>query len=504
MSGENTSGMRTQHAFLVAWGWFAEAAGLIQKIETVPMQQKVCKHSPQRKVLEFVVGTLAGMKHLQDLSLAAHPLDRDEAVAQAWGQSSWADFSGVSRTLRAMSWDEARAIVKALEEISQPYLGAELRRLDSSGSRLQLDGDLTGLPVSNTSRTFPQAAFGHMDNEIRLGYQAAVVSLVSPTYGRFWLSATHHPGDTVSSTRAEGLVLEAERRLGRRPQRRTALLVQRIQDLEPHLQQTQQRLQAQQNALHRAQQGLAEIQREVQAPQIQLQELEAYYQVRGRKERPASQLAKARQLYQRLARRSKRRETSLNMAEKRLTKTLIQLRVEQAKSVALQERLNRFAQDNATNPTALEAEFRLDAGFGAYENVALLAEMGYEVYTKASGQSLTHSLRRQITEPTLFTRVGANAEMTAWSQRSLPLSPYPLDLALERFYTGSTLKHSTLLHYGSDLVTQDLTAWFNHYNGRQLIEAGNQGRQTSLLLAQNQSSLRTGDLSPGMLCALRR
>jgi hypothetical protein len=43
---------------------------------------------------------------------------------------------------------------------------------------------------------------------------------------------------------------------------------------------------------------------------------------------------------------------------------------------------------------------------------------------------------------------------------------------LERFYTGSTLKHSTLLHYGSDLVTQDLTAWFNHYNGRQLIEAG--------------------------------
>jgi hypothetical protein len=246
-------------------------------------------------VLEFLVGTLAGMKHLQELSLAAHPLDRDDAVAQAWGQSGWADYSGVSRTLRAMSWEEARAIVRVLEEISQPYLEADLRRLRCSGSRLQLDGDLTGLPVSNTSRTYPQAAFGFMDDEIRLGYQAGVVSLASPTYGRFWLSATHHPGDTVSSTQAEGLVLEAERRIGQRPKRRTALLIQRIQDLEPHLQQTQQRLETQQNALQCAQQRLAETQQQVHDPETRLQELEAHYQARGRKERPTSQLAHARQ-----------------------------------------------------------------------------------------------------------------------------------------------------------------------------------------------------------------
>jgi hypothetical protein len=127
MSGKNTSGMRTQHAFLVAWGWFAEATGLIEKIGTVSMQQKAYKHSPQGKVLEFLVGTLAGMKHLQELSLAAHPLDRDAAVAQAWGQSDWADYSGFCRTLRSMSWEEARAIVRVLEEISQPYLKAELQ-----------------------------------------------------------------------------------------------------------------------------------------------------------------------------------------------------------------------------------------------------------------------------------------------------------------------------------------------------------------------------------------
>src|SRR5258708_36796476 len=43
-----------------------------------------------------------------------------------------------------------------------------------------MDGDLTGIPVSNTSQTYPHAAFGHMNDEIRLGYQAGVVSEASP------------------------------------------------------------------------------------------------------------------------------------------------------------------------------------------------------------------------------------------------------------------------------------------------------------------------------------
>jgi hypothetical protein len=200
MSNEETSIQRTQHAFLVAWGWLAEETGLIQKIQTVALKQKTYIHSPQRKVLEFLVGTLTGMQHLQELSLSAHPLDRDDAVAEAWGQTGWANYSGVSRTLSALSWAEVRAIVAVLEEVSQPYLQAELQRLRSSGQRLRIDGDLTGLPVSNTSRTYPNAAFGHMDDEIRLGYQAGVVSLISPTYGRIWLSATHHPGETPHRT----------------------------------------------------------------------------------------------------------------------------------------------------------------------------------------------------------------------------------------------------------------------------------------------------------------
>jgi hypothetical protein len=493
MSNEETSVQRTQHAFLVAWGWFAEETGLIQKIQSVALKQKTYTHSPQNKVLEFVVGTLAGMQHLQELSLSAHPLDCDRAVAQAWGQSGWADYSGVSRTLSALSWPEVQAIETVLEEVSQPYLQAELQRLRLSGKRLRIDADLTGLPVSNTSRTYPNAAYGHMDDEIRLGYQAGVVSLISPTYGRMWLSATHHPGDTVSSTQAEALVLEAERRIGQRPKRRTELLGKRIEDLEPHLMQIQERVETQQKAIQHAQERQEEAQKQIQDQQIQVADLEKHYQARRREERPTSQLAMARQRFQMLARRLKRRETARLSANQRLANTQTQWKKELAARASLMERLKRFEQDNDANPDPVEAEFRLDAGFGSYQNVALLAEMGYEVYTKSPSQQLTDSLKRQLNATTTYTRVGANAtttytrvganaEMVVWPQRSLTNCPYPFDVALERFYTGSTLKHSTLLHYGSDLVTQDLPAWFNHYNGRQIIEAGiKEGKQVFYL-----------------------
>ena len=184
MSNSEQQRQDTQHAFLVAWGWFAEHIGLINKLQGVSLKQKSYHHRPQTKVLEFLVAILAALPHLQDISLAAHPLDKDQAVAQAWGQAAWADYSGVSRTLSGLSWEEVKEIVEAVEQVSQPYINAELHMLRSPGNRVRLDGDLTGLPVSNSSRTYPHAAFGHMDDEIRLGYQAGVVSLARPTYGR--------------------------------------------------------------------------------------------------------------------------------------------------------------------------------------------------------------------------------------------------------------------------------------------------------------------------------
>jgi hypothetical protein len=472
MSSNENEVQNTQHAFLVAWGWFAEHLGMSEQIEAVVLKQKHYHHRPQTKVLEFLVSILAGSKYLQDISLSAHPLDKDQAVAEAWGQPGWADYSGISRTLSGLCWDEARQIGHVLEQISQAYIESELKLLRSQGKRVRLDGDLTGIPVSSTSRTYPNATFGHMDDEIRLGYQAAVVSMESPTYNRMWLSGVHHPGDTVSCTQAEALVLAAEARTGLWPRRRTELLRQRIQTSEQQTTETSKRRETQERALQQAKNRLVEAEQHKQERQQELDSLEQKYQTRQRTVRPTSRLSLARKRLQAVEKRVQSRQKAWQEAQRRLYKTTAHWQEQLAELAKLNERLTRFEKENADNLEPVEADFRLDAGFGTYVNVALLIEMGYEVYTKPHSHHVVTYLKQKVNDQTAWTRVGANAELVAWSKLQLKKCPYALDVALERFYTGKTLKHSALFHYGSDPVTQNLPDWFQRYNGRQTIEAG--------------------------------
>ena len=478
MSSNEIPSSHTQHAFLVAWGRFAQEIGLIQSVQKVPLKQKKYTHTAQTKVLEFFVAHLAGYKHLQEISLSAHPLDKDQAVAIAWGQSSWADYSGVSRTLSQMSWAEAEAIVTQLQAVSQPFRDKEIQLLIQNGQRLEYDGDLTGLPVSSTSQSYPNAAFGHMDDNIYLGYQAAVVTVQTPTYGRLWLSAAHHPGDTVSSTQAEALVKAAEAQTGLRPRRRVELLQQRLHTLETHLATIDKRQQKQVEAVRQAQATLADLGLQEKAWQQAVADLEKQYQRRQRPERPTSRLAQSRQRLQLIQTRIDRWQKRLDEAQRRLSKTEAKREQQKTEQHRLAQRLAQFEQDNAINEQPIQASFRLDAGFGTYENVALLVEMGYEVYTKPLSHQVVKHLKVKVTETTEWTRVGQNAEMVAWPAYQFKGCPYPLDVALERFYTGKTIKYSGLLHFGADPVTQDLPLWFDTYNRRQTIEAGiKEGKQ---------------------------
>ena len=472
MSENEEQIQQTQHAFLVAWGQFAQEKGLIQRIEAVKLRQKNYHHRPQTKVLEFLVAILGGLKQLQEISLAAHPLDKDQAAAGAWGQTGWADYSGVSRTMSSLSWEEARAIVTELDAFSQPFLNAELELLCKQKKRLTMDGDLTGIPVSNASTSYPNAAYGHMDDDIQLGYQAGVVSLHTETYGRLWLSGTHHPGDTVSSTQAEALVLAAEARIGMRPLRRTDGLEKRIHEYAPILETVEERLNTQRKVAENAQERLKQAQLQAVERSQELEIVQQTYLASKKSERPTSRLALLRKRAQAALKRRESRKKALDVAQRKLDKTQTRTQLLLKEINTLRQRLERFKQENLTNQQPIEAEFRLDAGFGTYDNIALLVEMGYEVYTKPHNHKVTQALRSKVQETATWTRVGANAEMVAWPGLKLKGCPYPLDIALERFHTGKTLKHSALCHFGSDPVTQDLPDWFTHYNGRQTIEAG--------------------------------
>ena len=129
MSETAASIYRTEHALLVLLGQYAQQIGLIKALMAVPLHQQARTYSPQAKVLEFLVAILAGLAHLEDISRDGRPLDQDQAVAQAWQQAGWADYSGVARTLQALSQGEAEAIAQVLDEISRPILDQQVTQV---------------------------------------------------------------------------------------------------------------------------------------------------------------------------------------------------------------------------------------------------------------------------------------------------------------------------------------------------------------------------------------
>jgi hypothetical protein len=468
----------THHAMLVAWGQFAQCIDLIDQIEAVELHQKGVDHPPNRKVLEFFVAILGGLPYLKDISLSAHPLDQDQAVAQAWEQASWADHSGVSRALSALTMEEAEQIVEALTQVSRPFLDQEVMLAVRDQGKIVYDGDLTVRPVSSSSTTYPDVAYGHMSDAVQLGYQAAMVSFHSPTYGRQWLSTVLHPGNTVACTEAEAMVCAAEAKTGVRPRRRTDLLVQRLAQARAERQRGEDKTARAEQALSEAQAALQKTGQQLEDWQDKVSAYEIEYRERQRPERPHSRLAKARAKVGVYQRRQLRREKQVEKARAYLQRQQAHREERLVQVEELERRLAQFEQENATNPMPIRADFRLDAGFGTAENVALLIEMGYEVYTKPYGTWLKAHLTKQVDAETNWTQVGHNAEMTAWKAMEVKDFPYPLNLALERFYTGDTQRLSVLLHYGQDSVSSDLPGWFQTYNGRQTIEAGiKEGKQ---------------------------
>jgi len=462
----------THHAMLVAWGEYAQSIGLIQEIESVPLHQKTVTHRPQTKILEFFLAVLAGLEHLKDLSRSAHPIDQDQAVARAWLQSAWADYSGVSRTLTTLSQEEAEHLTGVLRTLTQPILDSEVMTALRRAGRLTYDGDLTGRPVSNSSTSYPNAGYGHMDDAIQFGYQAAMVSIHSPTYGRLWLSVVPHPGNTTSCTQAEAMVLVAEAQTGLRPLRRVELLRGRLQSVSRERQAREGQAQVITSQLTAVQAQASETRQQIEKQHVLISELEAEYQAERRPERPYSALGRARHKLGVLERRQARLAKKVPQLETHLARHEREIAISEVQESLLQRRLEQFQADNRANRYPIQADFRLDAGFGTRENVALLIEMGYEVYTKPFADWLLPRFKRRAVGRSDWTRVGNNAEMIAWKTEALSDFPYPLDVALERFWVGEQHKYAILIHFGADPVTTDLPGWFARYNARQTIEAG--------------------------------
>jgi len=469
----------TQHAMLIAWGHFARTIGLLEQVSKVPIAQKTVSHPPHEKVLELLIGLLSGIEYLSDLSESAAPLVHDAEVARAWQLQPLADASGVSRTLRACNEQSLYHLQAALDRVSQPFLARAVAEVRQHNDTILLDADLTGRPVSSTSHTFPDAAFGYMDGEVRLGYQLAEICMQTRRYGRQWLSAQHHPGNTVSAPCLLELIEAAEQRLGGYPRRRPGGVQRRIEQCDQRIAKWGHLAAQKEQQVALQTQRLSRLSAQLQHAQEQLQRLPNPIATP-----PAGPASKRRRLNQQIARWQRHCQRAQSMRAK-ATEVAQRHRERERQFIAerdrLQARYERLCRDNVQQAQPLRCKVRIDAGFCSSENVTELIELGYDVETKSANPALVQALRQQADTQPAWQPVGKNAEMMAWTPYRLHTCPYPLTVALQRFHTPKGVLHAVLIRYSEQgqAMSSDLKEWFDDYNGRQTIEAGNKEEKTT-------------------------
>lgn len=470
----------TTHAMLIVWGHFAREIGLLNRLANVPIPQKTVLHAPQAKLTEFLIGLFSGIEYLTDLSEGATPLVLDREVALAWKLPAMADASSVSRTLKQCDEVAVAALNVALQAVAQPFLARALADLRERQETLLLDADLTGRPVSSTSRSYPGAAFGYMDGAVRLGYQLAEICLQTRLFGRQWLSARHHPGNRVSSDCLLELLEDAEHLLGCHPRRRTELLAQRLEACEQRLAEWERLAAQHQHRIATQTERLARLTAQIRHAQTQIQTLLAA-PASTRQGRPYSALGRLQGQVLRWQGQRERaqRQGAQASAVAQSHRERVQAKAEERDR--LRERLERLQQENARSAAPPRCKLRVDAGFCTGENLTALIEMGYEVETKSGNAALLRALQNQVSTALPWTRVGKNAEMIGWANYRLNTCPYPLTVGLERFHTPKGVLHAVLIRSqeGAEIACPELCEWFHDYNGRQTIEAGNKEEKTT-------------------------
>ena len=337
----------TDHAWLVVLGYFAQALGLVSELAKVPIEQRKGRdHTPQKKLIEFLVGILGGIEHLQDLNLAEQPIAKDPTVAEAWAQAIFAHYSGVSRTLEASDEDTLTAVIEVLRSISRPFIDAAVLETIKQCGRLTVDVDLTGREVSPTSTDYPDADFGWMDDGVSKGYQAAVTSLVCERWTRLMLTVQRYAGRTKSAACLQEAVQEVEHLLGVRPKRRVWLIRERRRQMQERMQHLEEAQGRTREAEKRLWNRIREARTEIQTFQSTVRHLEAEYQAQERQERPHCKLAKARRRLVSAQKREQRAWRDLRKKQRKADEQQRKLSELQEELLSLDEWLAYLETDN--------------------------------------------------------------------------------------------------------------------------------------------------------------
>lgn len=141
----------TEHGRLVPLGRFAQQVGLDDAFGRIPFGMKSVVHTPSEKLAELLCHMCSGGMYVKEVDRSAHPLTADAAVAEAWGQASFASASGVNALLRKTTSETVSALKTELNAVMAPYRQRVLRGV--SPGWIVVDLDLMGLVVSDQATT---------------------------------------------------------------------------------------------------------------------------------------------------------------------------------------------------------------------------------------------------------------------------------------------------------------------------------------------------------------
>jgi hypothetical protein len=454
---------------------FGQQIELFDALDKVRFPGRVYQRSPQRKLRELLAALAAGYRNLQDIDLAPDAIRADPMVIATWDEKGFAHYTGVSRGIRRADGTTVRDLQAVLEKVSAPFLVRDLEEALAADGPLRLEGDTTGLA---TTADMPGVEPGLIEGRLQPGFRMASVSLRTPHY-RVMLGSAHFNGKRVACKTLGALIRLAERRIGR-PRRRVELLFGQLESLQHREAHWRQKARGAQARARQQEVRAWELHFLLRQTEQKLEDLETWYL--GREVKPHSRLAQARrhqQTYQRWQASARRRQ---QQAQGVALRFLDRAAAVQEQQQALQKRIARYERENQSNAQPLEIVFSLDGGFGTAANVTLLTELGYDVMTKAHGQTATPQLKRDVNPETEWETVNAITQATESQRTRFGRCPYPVRLILTRQQRGERVRHSTLVISPPDAQwgrRPDLsrcrlgTAQSVHfYNCRQDIEAG--------------------------------
>ena len=395
--------------FLVPTGHYAQKIGLIDLFkEHLKIKMKTIHHTPVEKIIELFVSMIAGCP---DIKTVNNRLVPDKLAAAAWCQKQFADQSQASLVLHRITPEN----LLELEEIFQTLFDEQsLARRHPRNDWLIVDVDMTGLPVSPSSRTYEGATFGFMQKEKGKGYK-----LTCPyTGGEFGevFGGLFDPGSAHCTAKLTDLLLLIEKRVGSPPS------------------------------------SLAKYRTRIQPLLTQAKILED--RARRRKEEASR------------ARKHERRSI-LEQRSKRLHVRAELLREEASQALKTSQSFDTLRHHNSRRGILI----RGDAGFGSFEDIMLLSELGYDFLLKGYSPRTARVLAKEVAESqwVRFNPILCVAELGIIK---LSGCPYPVRVVLGR---TKTAKPQVFQYF--HLVTtipervKDAVELVKFYNARQTIEA---------------------------------